>query len=120
MQRKHNHELVANARTLRKNMTKEERRLWFLFLRGYPVKFLRQKPFGNYIADFYCAKAKLIIELDGSQHYTDENLVRDKERTAFFEQYGVTVLRIPNKVINEEFRSVCEYIDWVVTQRMKS
>ena len=74
MQSKHNKQLVPLARALRKNMTKEERRLWYDFLRDYPVRFSRQKVLGRYIADFYSAEAKLIIELDGSQHYEDENI----------------------------------------------
>ena len=67
--RKHNTKLTTNARTLRKHMTKEERHLWYDFLRKYPVRFLRQKVIDNYIVDFYCHDARIIIELDGSQHY---------------------------------------------------
>ena len=81
MQSKHNKQLVSLARALRKNMTKEERRLWYDFLRDYPVRFSRQKVLGRYIADFYSAEAKLIIELDGSQHYEDENIRKDARRT---------------------------------------
>ena len=73
--------LIANARLLRRNMTKEERHLWYDFLRSYPVRFLRQKVIDNYIADFYCHEARLIIELDGSQHYEDKGLLKDKIRT---------------------------------------
>ena len=71
MQPKHNKQLVPLAKQLRKEMTKEERHLWYDFLRSYPVRFSRQKVLGKYIADFYCAEAKLVIELDGSQHYED-------------------------------------------------
>ena len=74
MERKGNRNLVPFARELRKNMTKEERRLWYDFLRNYPIKFTRQKVLGRYIADFYCAKAKLVVELDGSQHYEPRGL----------------------------------------------
>jgi very-short-patch-repair endonuclease len=81
MQSKHNKQLVPLARALRKNMTKEGRRLWYDFLRDYPVRFSRQKVLGRYIADFYSAEAKLIIELDGSQHYEDENIRKDARRT---------------------------------------
>ena len=95
-------------------MTKEERRLWYDFLRGYPVRFARQKPLGQYIADFYCAGAGLVIELDGSQHYEEENIKKDAERTAFLEQYGLTVVRIPNHEVNANFQGVCEYIDRLV------
>ena len=116
MDYKHNPPLVPLARKLRKEMTKEERRLWYCFLRSYPVKFLRQKVIGNYIVDFYCAKAKLVIELDGSQHFEEQNEEKDRERTAFLEQYGLTVLRIPNNQVNDSFDAVCEYIDRVVRQ----
>ncbi|MBE6757777.1 MAG: endonuclease domain-containing protein [Ruminococcaceae bacterium] len=118
MDRKHNTSLVSNARTLRKNMTKEERHLWYDFLRTYPVKFSRQKVLGKYIVDFYSAEAKLIIELDGSQHYEGDGAVKDAERTAYLEQYGLTVARIPNNQVNQEFRAVCEYIDNLVKQSL--
>ena len=93
MQPKHNHQLVPLAKQLRKDMTKEERHLWYDFLRPYPLRFSRQKILGKYIVDFYCAQAKLVIELDGSQHYEDANIEKDAERTAFLEGYGLTVLR---------------------------
>ena len=85
MQSKHNKQLVPFAKQLRKEMTKEERHLWYDFLRSYPVRFSRQKVLGKYIADFYSAEAKLVIELDGSQHYEDINAEKDAERTAFLE-----------------------------------
>ena len=118
MQRKHNSELVPLAKQLRKNMTKEERHLWYDFLKPYPVRFLRQKVLGKYIADFYSAEAKLIIELDGSQHYEYGNIEKDAERTAFFKDYGLTVIRIPNNEVNRNFRGVCEYIDAAVKQSL--
>lgn len=111
MDRKSNSALVDNARKLRKNMTKEERHLWYDFLRTYPIKFSRQKILGKYIVDFYSAEAKLIIEFDGSQHYEERGLEKDIERTKYLEQYGLTVLRIPNNYVNQNFESVCEYID---------
>lgn len=120
MEHKHNKKIVPIARTLRKNMTKEERHLWYDFLRGYPVKFLRQKPIGNYVVDFYCAKANLVIELDGSQHYDTESLAKDKERTEFLESYGIKVLRISNSDIHRNFRGVCETIDNLITQILKN
>lgn len=83
MERKHNASLTANARSLRKNMTKEERHLWYDFLRAYPVRFLRQKVIDNYIVDFYCSKARLIVELDGSQHYEAGAVKKDEIRTEF-------------------------------------
>ena len=118
MQSKHNKQLVPLARHLRKEMTKEERHLWYDFLRKYPVRFTRQKVLGKYIADFYCAEAKLVIELDGSQHYQDHNMEKDAERTAFLSGYGLTVSRIPNNEIARNFRGVCEYIDHQVNQRL--
>lgn len=98
-------------------MTKEERRLWYDFLRTYPIRFTRQKILVRYIVDFYCARAKLVVELDGSQHYEDGYAERDAERTAFLTAYGLRVLRIPNNEISRNFRGVCEEIDAVVSQR---
>lgn len=119
MERKHNAKLTNTARTFRKNMTKEEKHLWYDFLRSYPVRFLRQKVIDNYIVDFYCHQARLIIELDGSQHYTDDGLKYDEERTKCFEERGLNVLRIPNNEINNNFDGVCEYIDKSVKQAIK-
>ena len=116
MDRKHNKEIVPLARSLRKDMTKEERRLWYDFLRTYPVKFSRQKVLGKYIADFYCARAKIIIELDGSQHYDEDGEKKDKERTEYLMRYGISVIRIPNNQVNCNFRGVCEYIDNTVKE----
>ena len=118
MQPKHNKDLVPLAKQLRKEMTKEERRLWYDFLRGYPVRFSRQKVLGKYIADFYSAKARLVIELDGSQHFEESNLAKDAERTTFLETYGLRVIRIPNNEVNKNFQGVCEYIDAVVKQAL--
>ena len=118
MQAKHNKQLVPFAKQLRKEMTKEERHLWYDFLRSHPVRFSRQKVLGKYIVDFYSAEAKLVIELDGSQHYEPDNHAKDDARTAFLEGYGLTVIRIPNNEINGNFRGVCEYIDGVVKQSL--
>ena len=118
MQRKHNKQLTPLAKKLRREMTKEERHLWYDFLRTYSVRFSRQKVLGKYIADFYSAEAKLVIELDGSQHYEDVNAEKDTERTAFLEGYGLTVIRIPNNEVTRNFRGVCEYIDAVVKQSL--
>ncbi|MCQ2454885.1 MAG: endonuclease domain-containing protein [Clostridia bacterium] len=117
MDRKHNKELTANAKVLRKNMTKEERHLWYDFLRNYPIRFLRQKVIDNYIADFYCHTARLVIELDGSQHYSEDGLIKDKIRTEKIEERNLTVIRIPNNYLNNNFRDVCEYIDNTVKQK---
>ena len=120
MIRKHNPRLVGNAKVLRKEMTAEERHLWYDFLRTYPVRFLRQKILGNYIVDFYCARAKLVIELDGSQHYQTRGMEHDAERTAFLSEYGLTVLRIPNTEVNRNFQGVCEWIDLQVKERINA
>ena len=118
MQSKHNPQLVPFAKKHRKNMTKEERHLWYDFMKSYPVRFSRQKVLGNYIADFYSAEAKLVIELDGSQHYGEEGINKDKERTAFLESYGLTVIRIPNNEVMHNFMGVCESIDSAVKQSL--
>ena len=118
MQPKHNKQLVPFAKQLRRDMTKEERHLWYDFLRSYPVRFSRQKVLGKYIADFYSAEAKLVIELDGSQHYEDGNMEKDTERTTFLEGYGLTVIRIPNNEVGRNFQGVCEYIDAAVKQSL--
>ena len=116
---KHTPTLTGNARTLRKNMTKEERHLWYDFLRTYPVRFLRQKVIDNYIVDFYCHSANLDIELDGSQHFDPKGQESDRVRTAFLQARGLTVIRIPNNEINRNFAGVCEYIDHLVRQTLQ-
>ena len=118
MEYKHNKQLVALAKQLRKEMTKEERHLWYDFLRAYPVRFSRQKILGKYIADFYSAEAKLVIELDGSQHFEPEEIQKDADRTAFLESYGIQVIRIPNNDVTQNFPGVCEYIDTTVKQSL--
>ena len=87
-------------------MTKEERKLWYTFLRYLPVKFVRQKVIGNYIADFYCPEKKLILELDGSQHYEAAQERYDSERTEFFRGQGITVIRISNYEIAKDYEGV--------------
>ena len=119
MQSKHNKQLVPLAKQLRKEMTKEERHLWYDFLRTYPVRFSRQKVLGKYIADFYSAEARLVIELDGSQHYENDNMEKDAERTDYLKGYGLKVIRIPNNEVSRNFRGVCEYIDAAVRQSHK-
>ena len=118
MQSKHNKQLIPFAKQLQKEMTKEERHLWYDFLRTYPVRFSRQKVLGKYIADFYSAEAKPVIELDGSQHFEEVNTEKDTERTIFLEGYGLTVIRIPNNEVMRNFGGVCEYIDTVVKQSL--
>ena len=105
---------INSAKNLRKNATPQENHLWYDFLRKYEVRFQRQKAIGDYIVDFYCFRAKLVIEIDGSQHFTEEEMSYDQQRTEFLEKLGLQVIRISNRQINEEFRSVCEHIDAIV------
>ena len=107
MNDRNNSKLTRNAQALRRSMTKEERHLWYDFLKSLPVTFNRQKVIGQYIADFYCAEKKLIIELDGSQHFMDEGLLADVARDAYFTSLGLTVLRYANRQIHTEFDRVC-------------
>ncbi|MBP3337255.1 MAG: endonuclease domain-containing protein [Clostridia bacterium] len=118
MDRKHNRKIVPFAKKLRKNMTKEERHLWYDFLRNYPEKFTRQKVLGKYIADFYCAKADVVIELDGSQHYEDEGLINDEKRTEYLKQFGIKVIRISNLDVLKNFEGVCMLVDNAVKQSL--
>lgn len=99
-------------------MTKEERHLWYDYLKNKDVRFIRQKVFGNYIVDFYCSKARLVIELDGSQHFEEQAIKYDNERTAYLEQYGLTIIRIPNNEVKQNFDGVCEYLDNVISQSL--
>ena len=111
-----NKQLLPNAKVLRKNMTKEERHLWYDCLRFCKPRFRRQEIIGNYIADFYSAEAKLVIELDGSQHSTNYGKRKDEERTEFLQEYGIRVLRFKNYQVRESFRWVCSQIDAAVQQ----
>ncbi|MBQ5328442.1 MAG: endonuclease domain-containing protein [Oscillospiraceae bacterium] len=118
MECKHNKDLVESAKFLRKNMTKEERHLWYDFLQKSPFRFSRQKILGKYIVDFYCAKAKLVIELDGSQHFEKEVREYDNKRTAFLEEYGLKIIRIPNREINNNFEGICRYLNEQIEQSL--
>ncbi len=106
----YNKRLTPYSRNLRKNMTKEERHLWYDFLKELPITFKRQKVFGNYIVDFYCAGAKAVIELDGSQHYFDRGIHDDAIRDEYLHSIGLTVLRYSNDDVNNSFESVCQDI----------
>ena len=110
MNETNNPHLTAFSKSLRKHMTKEERKLWYEFLKGPPVNVNRQKVLGNYIVDFYCASAKLVIELDGSQHREPSNMEQDEERDQYLSSLGLTVLRYTNLEISQNFRGVCEDI----------
>ena len=115
-----NKKLKVNAQTLRKNLTKEEACLWYQFLRRYPLRFRRQYVIGNYIVDFYCHQAKLVIELDGSQHYSPEDKEYDDRRTVYLQNLGLMVLRFSNLDVLREFKNVCEAIDMVAKERTAS
>lgn len=109
--RNHDPWFTKRSQELRRNMTKHERHLWYDFLKGLPVTVNRQKVLGRYIADFYCASAKLVIELDGSQHETEEGRRYDQQRDRFLtDQLGLTVLRYPNRQIDQHFQEVCQEI----------
>ena len=116
--KRYSYVLSEVARELRKNMTPQEKHLWYDFLRKYPVRFYRQRPIGSYIADFYCAKAKLVIEIDGSQHYTEEGKRYDGNRTEAFNRFGIDVIRFSNYDININFEGVCVEIDKEISKRL--
>ncbi len=105
---------IVLAKANRSNATKEEKRLWYDFLSKYEIRFQRQKAIDNFIADFYCYRAKLIVEIDGSQHFLPEEKGKDEFRTEVLEQYGLKVIRFTNEQVNKNFKSVCFYIDKVV------
>ncbi len=102
---------IVLAKNLRKNATRQEKHLWYDFLSKYEIRFQRQKAIDNFIADFYCHKAKLIIEIDGAQHYTDKGLQKDEFRTEVLEGYDLKIIRFTNRQIDKQFPEVCTYID---------
>ena len=114
-----NQNLTVLSQQLRKNLTKEEHLLWQRFLRGYPHRFRRQYVIGNYIVDFYCHRAKLIVELDGTQHYLSQGITRDACRTQYLESLGLRVVRFSNLDVLHKFDSVCEAIHTVVQERLE-
>ena len=114
-----NKNLTPLSQTLRRNQTKEEALLWNCFLKKYPFQCRRQYVIGEYIVDFYCHKAKLVIELDGSGHYEPEMIQKDQARTEYLESLGLFVLRFTNLEIKQFFSAVCEKIDLTVQQRIK-
>ena len=109
---------LSHARALRRNATPQERRLWYDFLAQHPVRFQRQKPIGSYIVDFYCHDARLVIELDGGQHYTPEALAYDAQRTQALQSLGLTVLRFTNQEIDRQLPAVCNTINAALDQRL--
>ena len=102
-----NEKLTDISQVLRSNMTKEEKHLWYDFLKLLPITVNRQKVIGKYIADFYCAGAKIVIEIDGGQHYEEEARKKDQIRDAYFAEIGITVLRYTNLEIHRNFKGVC-------------
>ena len=110
MEKNRDERLAKSARSLRKTMTKEERHLWYDFLKHLDVTVQRQKVLNRYIADFYIHSAKLVIELDGSQHYSEQGEMTDSVRDDYFRRNGYTVLRYSNYEIHNNFRGVCEDI----------
>ena len=114
----YDHTNVRKARYLRREMTPWERKLWYCFLKDYPIRFQRQKCIDNYIVDFYCHQAKLVVELDGSQHCEPENMEYDKKRTEYLRSQGLEVLRFSNLDIMRQFRSICEAIDIAVKRKI--
>ncbi len=109
--------LTKNAQALRNNMTPQERHLWYDFLKVFPLSVNRQKVIGPYIVDFYCASAKLAIELDGSQHYEDAGIYADKQRDQYLQSLGILVLRYSNLDVDRNFRAVCDDIEHAITLR---
>ncbi|MBP3299874.1 MAG: endonuclease domain-containing protein [Clostridia bacterium] len=112
-----NQKQKRRAQNLRKNMTKEEAHLWYQFLCRYPFRFRRQYVVGNYIVDFYCHQAKLVVELDGSQHYDTEGIEYDRKRTDYLESQGLKVIRFSNLDVMQRFHEVCEAIYQIVEER---
>ena len=108
---------LENARRLRREMTPHERKIWYLFLRKYPVKIYKQRIIGRFIVDFYCASARLVIELDGSQHYEPQGLAYDAERSQFLMALGLEVLRFSNWEIDRDFCGVCAQIDLMIQKK---
>ena len=108
------------ARRLRREMTPHERKLWYLFLRRYPVKIYKQRIIGRFIVDFYCASAGLVIELDGSQHYEPPGLAYDSERSEFLSALGLEVLRFSNLEIDRDFHGVCAQIDLTIQKQLQN
>ena len=110
---------LENARRLRREMTPHERKLWYLFLRKYPMKIYKQRIIGKFIVDFYCAPAKLVIELDGSQHYEPQGITYDSERSAFLADLGLEIQRFSNRDIDRDFDGVCAQIDLTIQKRLQ-
>ena len=105
--RERNIKLVPIAKNNRKNMTPQERQLWYCYLSKHRFHWQRQRVISGFIVDFYCHAAKLVIEIDGKQHYTDQGIVYDTERTQVLQGYGLKVLRYTNQQLVDNFQEVC-------------
>ena len=116
---KKNNKLLNIAKNLRYNMTKQERHLWYDFLRSYPVKIYKQRIIDNYVVDFYCSQARLAIEIDGSQHYSEQGEAYDCKRSKILERYGIYVLRFSNRDVDDNFEGVCYMINETINERIK-
>ena len=110
--------LKDRSRQLRKNMTRQERHLWYDFLRDYPIKIYRQRSIDRFIADFYCSCAHLVIEVDGEQHYMSDGMERDAERSAILQKYRLTVIRVSNADVDHNFSGVCSFIDCRIKEEL--
>ena len=115
---KKNNDLLRIAKNLRHNMTRQERHLWYDFLRGYPVKIYKQRIIENYVVDFYCSQVRVAIEIDGSQHYCEEGARKDNTRTKVLEKYDILVLRFSNRDVDDRFEGVCGYSDETITNKL--
>ena len=101
-------------------MTRQEKHLWYDYLRYYPIKIYKERIIDSFIADFYCHSARLVIEIDGSGHYTKQGRERDQERTEILEKYGICVLRFSNSDVDDNFEGVCYMIDKIINERVES
>ena len=119
MRIKRNFRLLDQARKLRKEMTPQETKLWYQFLRTYPVRIYKQRIIESFIADFYCSSAKLVIEIDGSQHFTSQGKAYDEERSRIMNQYGIETIRFSNSDIDRQFEQVCSEIHKKIQSRME-
>ena len=112
--------MLDQAKQLRKNMTPQEKKLWYQFLCHYPVRFYKQRIILSFIVDFYCSEARLVIEIDGAQHYTSQGMAYDRERSVMLQEFDLKVLRFSNHRIDYEFNEVCKEIDEEIKQRIRN
>ena len=116
---KRNFRMLDQARELRKNMTPQEKKLWYQFLSHYPIRFYKQRSILSFIVDFYCSEARLVIEVDGAQHYSSQGMAYDRERSIMFQEFGLKVIRFSNHRIDNEFDEVCKEIDREIKTRIQ-